>query len=126
MGPALRDSCVMVRTIPHATPVGGDDRGDGRVSEAVAPPQGHQRARLRQLHVIDCTLTELETALENAEIIEERELDDGTSKELLLVVDWKRPLHIVVVVDDVRREERIVTVYEPLAGQWTADYRRRR
>jgi hypothetical protein len=30
------------------------------------------------------------------------------------------------VVDDARREERIVTVYEPLAGQWTADYRRGR
>lgn len=79
-----------------------------------------------KLHVIDCTLTELDTALDSAEIIEERELDDGTSKELLLVVDWKRPLHIVVVVDDARREERIVTVYEPLAGQWNADYRRRR
>jgi hypothetical protein len=76
--------------------------------------------------VIDCTLAELESALGSAEIIEERELDDGSSKELLLVVDWKRPLHVVVVVDDARREERIVTVYEPLAGQWTADYRRRR
>lgn len=76
--------------------------------------------------MIDCTLAELETALDAAEIIEERDLDDGTSKELLLVVDWKRPLHVVVVVDDARREERIVTVYEPLAGQWTADYRRRR
>ena len=79
-----------------------------------------------KLHVIDCTLAELETALDSAEIIEERELDDGTAKELLLVVDWKRPLHVVVIVDDLRREERIVTVYEPLPGQWTADYRRRR
>ena len=79
-----------------------------------------------KLLVLDCTLAELEVALDGAEIIEERELDDGTTKELLLVVDWKRPLHIVVVVDDQRREERIVTVYEPLAGQWTADYRRRR
>jgi uncharacterized protein DUF4258 len=79
-----------------------------------------------KLHVIDCALAELETALDSAEIIDERALDDGTSKEMLLVVDWKRPLHVVVVVDDVGREERIVTVYEPLTGQWTADYRRRR
>lgn len=75
--------------------------------------------------MIDCTLAD-EAALDGAEIIEERGLDDGTSKELLLVVDWKQPLHVVVVVDDARREERIVTAYEPLAGQWTADYRRRR
>jgi len=44
---------------------------------------------------------------ESAEIIDERVLDDGTTKELLLVVDWKRPLHIVVVVDDARVPSRL-------------------
>jgi hypothetical protein len=34
-------------------------------------------------------------------------------------------LHVVVVIDDLRREERLVTVYEPDAGMWTSDYRRR-
>ena len=85
----------------------------------MAHPKAISEHAFDRLHVIDCTLAELDSA----EIIEERELDDGTSKELLLVVDWKHPLHIVV--DDARREERIVTVYEPLGGQWTADYRRR-
>lgn len=79
-----------------------------------------------KLFVLDCTLAELELALDAAEVIEEHALEDGSMKELLLAVDWIRPLHIVVVVDDLGREERIVTVYEPVARQWTADYRRRR
>ena len=32
----------------------------------------------------------------------------------------------VVVVDDVHREERVVTVYEPASDRWSDDYRRRR
>lgn len=79
-----------------------------------------------KLFVLDCTLAELGLALEDAEVIEEDALEDGSLKQLLLTVEWKRPLHVVVVVDDVRREERIVTVYEPAAQHWTADYRRRR
>lgn len=42
------------------------------------------------------------------------------------MVEWSRPLHVVVVVDDPRGEERIVTVYEPDRDRWTPDYRRRR
>lgn len=44
----------------------------------------------------------------------------------LLVIDWKRPLHVVMIVDVVRGEERIVTVYEPDHERWSHDYRRRR
>jgi hypothetical protein len=79
-----------------------------------------------KLLVIDCTLGEFEAALKDAETIEEHALPDGTTKELLLALGWKRPLHVVVVLYDARREERIVTVYEPTAEQWTPDYRRRR
>ena len=50
----------------------------------------------------------------------------GATKELLLTIDWKRPRHVVVVVDAARREERIVTVYEPDPVRWTDGYRRRR
>jgi hypothetical protein len=42
------------------------------------------------------------------------------------VVDWTRPLHLVVVVDERRQEERIVTVYEPDPDLWSPGYRRRR
>ena len=79
-----------------------------------------------KLYLLDCTLAEFEAALERAEVIEEQDSRTGSSKELLLLLDWRRPLHVVVVVDDDRREERIVTVYEPVASQWSKDYRRRR
>lgn len=79
-----------------------------------------------KLHLLDCTLAEFEVALEEAEVIEESDFTESTVKELLLLIEWKRPLHVVVVVDDNRKRERIVTVYEPVANQWSADYRRRR
>lgn len=44
----------------------------------------------------------------------------------MLLVDWTSPLHVVIVVDETRAEEPVVTVYEPDPSEWTADYRRRR
>jgi len=79
-----------------------------------------------KLRSLDCTFAEFEVAIERAEVIEEHDLPVQTLKELLLVVDWIRPLHVVVVVDEVRREERILTVYEPDPNLWSSDYRRRR
>ena len=40
--------------------------------------------------------------------------------------DWRRPLHVMVVVDDAHDEERVITVFEPEPGCWSADLRRRR
>jgi hypothetical protein len=37
----------------------------------------------------------------------------------VLGVDWTRPLHLVVVVDERRQEERIVTVHEPDPDLWS-------
>jgi hypothetical protein len=34
-------------------------------------------------------------------------------------MEWQRPLHVVVVVDDIREEERIVPVYEPDEDRWS-------
>ncbi|MDP8962245.1 MAG: hypothetical protein M3N32_11595 [Actinomycetota bacterium] len=34
---------------------------------------------------------------------EEHQLPSGELKELLLLVDWKLPLHVVVLVDDGRQ-----------------------
>jgi hypothetical protein len=79
-----------------------------------------------RLRLLDCTFVEFEVALEHAEVIEEHELGPGALKELVLLIEWKRPLHVVVVVDDAHREERIVTVYEPDPDLWTSDYRWRR
>jgi hypothetical protein len=79
-----------------------------------------------KLRLIDCTFAEFDLVLESAEAIEETTLDPDVLNELLLLVEWKRPLHVVVVVDGRSREERIVTVYEPHGDRWSADYRERR
>lgn len=79
-----------------------------------------------KLRLIDCTLAEFDLVLGDAEVIDERDLTPRGVKELLLLVSWHRPLHVVVVIDEVRQEERLVTVYEPAAGRWTDGYRRRR
>lgn len=82
----------------------------------------HAFDKLRQ---IDCTFAEFEAACQRGEIIEERQQLTGVV-ELVLVVDWTRPLHVVVDVDDEHQEERVVTVYEPDPNLWSEDLRRRR
>ena len=72
------------------------------------------------------TLAEFEQLLGVGEVIEETRLGDDEVKELVLVVEWVRPLHVVLVADAFRREQRIVTVYEPDRDRWSADFRGRR
>ena len=79
-----------------------------------------------KLQLLDCGFAEFEAALQHAEVIEERVLGVTMVKEVILVVEWTRPLHVVVVVDDERAEERVVTIYEPDPARWSPDYRRRR
>ena len=79
-----------------------------------------------KLRSIDLALTEFEALLDHGVVIEETKLGVGTLKELVLLVEWLRPLHLVVVVDDARREERILTVYEPDPTRWLPGFRRRR
>ena len=79
-----------------------------------------------KLRLIDCIFSEFELALESAEVFEETEIEPDVLKELLLLVEWKRPLHVVVIVDRQGREERMVTVYEPHGDRWSSDYRERR
>ena len=95
------------------------------------PKVWHDRRLLSEhafdkLRILDCTFAEFDAALAEAEVIEERDVTSNEVKEIVLVVDWVRPLHVVVVVDDAHQEERIVTVYEPDPSQWSSDYRRRR
>lgn len=79
-----------------------------------------------KLRLIDCSFAEFTAVLEDAEVIEETELGESQVKELVLTIEWTRPLHVVVVVDEAREEERVVTVYEPDDEGWTDGYRRRR
>jgi hypothetical protein len=79
-----------------------------------------------KLRSIDCTFAEFGEVLELAEVIEETALAQLEVKEILLLVEWSRPLHLVVIVDDGREEERLLTVYEPDPERWADGYRRRR
>lgn len=78
-----------------------------------------------KLGAIDCTLGEFEVALEASEIIEESLIEHGVTKELVILTRWTRPLHLVVIVDELRSEERILTIYEPDQWRWSGDYRTR-
>ena len=83
-----------------------------------------------KLRSIDIALAEFVTMLSGdsgqAEVIAVAHESDTSVKELVLLVQWKRPLHVVIVVDDDREQERVATVYEPYPSGWTADFRRRR
>ena len=102
------------------------------VPEPIPRPKTWRHAKLLSEHafdklrILDCTFGEFDAALARAEIIEEHELGPGQLKELVLVTEWKRPLHVVVILDEVRQEERLVTVYEPDPALWSPDYRKRR
>lgn len=72
-----------------------------------------QRACFRQVAADRQHVREFDLALESAEVIEEISLESDVPKELLFLVEWKRPLHGVVAVDSRSHKERLVTVYEP-------------
>ncbi|MDA8269134.1 MAG: DUF4258 domain-containing protein [Actinomycetota bacterium] len=79
-----------------------------------------------KLRSIDMTLAEFELLLGNGEVIEDSHRTDTQLEELVLISEWSRPLHLAVIVDKVKCEERIVTVYEPGSELWSPDYRTRR
>ena len=77
-------------------------------------------------HEVEPGEIEFETLLDTGIVIEETGLTDGLLKKLVLLIEWSRPLHLVVVVDDVRQEARVVTVYKPEPTRWHPGFRRRR
>jgi len=52
-----------------------------------------------KVRAIDLTLAGFEELLDSGEIIEERTLSSEAVKELVLLLEWTWPLHIVVIVD---------------------------
>lgn len=80
-----------------------------------------------KLWLLDMTVGEFRMLLTGAaEVIEETALAGDTLKEVVLYLDWTRPLHVVVVVDDANGEERLITVYEPSTDRWSDDFKTRR
>lgn len=67
-----------------------------------------------------------ERLLGSGEVIAEAPGGLFVVKELVLLIEWLRPLHVVIAVDESRRRETLVTVYEPYPAEWSDDFRRRR
>jgi hypothetical protein len=53
---------------------------------------------------------------------------DDTPFPSELIIGWRehRPIHVVVATDTIGRSKIVITVYEPHAGQWEADFRRKK
>ncbi len=89
-------------------------------------------ARILTAHVfdkvreLDLSLAEFEALLDGGTVVETTPLPGLERKEVVLVLGWQRPLHVVLVVDGARREERIITVYEPHADRWRRGLQERR
>lgn len=80
----------------------------------------------QKLRVIDLGLAEFEQLLSGGEVIEELQDAPQHTRELVLLVEWARPLHLVVAVDLDQQEERLVTVYEPRPPEWDNKFKRRK
>lgn len=83
-----------------------------------------------KLRTIDIALGEFVAMLDDAntpaEVIAVAQESDTSVKELVLLIQWRHPLHVVIVIDEVREQERVATIYEPYPSEWTADFKRRR
>jgi hypothetical protein len=79
-----------------------------------------------KLRALDLPLAEFQQLLGAGEVIAEAIDEPGQTRELILLIDWLEPLHLVIAVDDAHKEERLITVYEPDPGRWSPDLRRRR
>lgn len=80
----------------------------------------------QKLRLIDLGLAEFEQLLGGGEVIEELGDSPEQAREIVLLVDWARPLHLVVAVDSGQQEERLVTVYEPRSAEWDDEFKRRK
>jgi len=60
------------------------------------------------------------------EAIEELGDSPEQAREIVLLVEWARPLNLVVAVDSGQQEERLVTVYEPRPAEWDDEFKRRK
>jgi len=94
-------------------------------------PDGYRRIIRDHVYdkcwLLDITWAELERLLDdNGEILEETTGDSGRRKQVTLVNGWRRPLHVVLVIDDEARMLVYLTVYEPDLDHWQPGFRKRR
>jgi hypothetical protein len=75
---------------------------------------------------IDITWSEVQALLDGGEVIEEHIFDDLMVKEIRLLIDWARPLHVVYIVHHDRRLLVYRTISVPTLDEWEPGYRERR
>lgn len=77
---------------------------------------------------LDITWSEVEQLLDAGEVIEEYRYDAHGErvKQVRLLLDWKRPLHVVYEVYRSRKEVVFITIYEARLAHWKPGYRERR
>lgn len=78
----------------------------------------------QKLRLIDLGLAEFEQLLGGGEVIAELRDSQDQIREVVLLVEWTRPLHLVVAVDSGQQEERLITVYEPRPAEWDGEFKR--
>lgn len=75
---------------------------------------------------LDITWAEVEQFIDDDDVIEETQDDEGRTKRVRLLAGWTRPLHVVEVVDDEQKLVVYVTIYEPDLDHWLPGFRERR
>jgi hypothetical protein len=69
---------------------------------------------------------EVRIVVETGEIIEDYPADFPYPSRLVLGWHGPRPVHVVVADNTIDRENIVITVYEPDAAEWEADFKRRK
>lgn len=75
---------------------------------------------------LDITWAEVEQLLDDDDVVEDVEDDEGRRKRVRLLEGWKRALHVVEVADDEQGLIVYVTIYEPELNHWLPGFRKRR
>lgn len=69
---------------------------------------------------------EVKQAITSGETIETYPTDKPLPSRLVLGWSGPRPIHVVAADDRQAQETIIITVYQPDAGEWEPDFKRRR
>ena len=87
---------------------------------------------LARIHVydkcveVDISWSEVEALLDAGQVIEEHAFNDLMVKEIRLLIDWIRPLHVVYIVHHDRKLVVYRTIYVPTLDEWEPGFRERR
>jgi hypothetical protein len=75
---------------------------------------------------LDITWAEVEQLIDGGEVVEDHDLGEEGLKEILLLLEWTRPLHLVYVVNHLNAVVIYRTIYEPDTSHWLPGFKERR